>query len=86
MLQNKTPSGTGQENEMMNFSIPIFTPCICQKQSSLPLFSTETIKFVAVTGAQGAGSTRHRWLRGHEKALAPIRATVTNMAVPVCPS
>lgn len=80
----------------MNFSIPIFTKgsqslllattYICPEQSSLPLFSTEAIKLDPVTGAQGAGSTLHRWLRGHEQALGPIRATVTNMAVPVCPS
>lgn len=58
---------------------------ICPEQSPALLFSTEAINLDAVTGTRVADSTLHRWVTGHEQALGPIRANVTNM-VPGCPS
>lgn len=55
---------------------------ICPEKSSLLLFSAEAINLDGVTGAQGADSTLHRWVTGHEQTLGPIRASVTNMEVP----
>lgn len=58
----------------------------CPEQSFLLLFSAEAINLDPVTGAEGADSTLHRWVTGHEQALWPIRADVTNTEVPGCHS
>lgn len=50
---------------------------------ALPWFSL-IINLDPVKGAQGTDSTLHSWVTGHEQALGPIRASVTNTVAPGC--